>query len=147
METQTDKELVTIKYVKDLNLAEKATSPGKFDIGSASGGEEVNHTEQRKASEAARELAWKRHSSNVRDTEGLGRKGAKNCNVSVQCDIKIANIHYRQLQKHCIELRLENIKRVKRCEELEERIQKLLDEKNGIMGEFKKIQKQSFSAY
>ena len=46
----------------------------------------------------------------ARDTEGLGAKGLKNVNVATQCDIKIAAAHYRQLQKYCIDLRIENEK-------------------------------------
>ena len=83
----------------------------------------------------------------ARDTEGLGNKGIKNVNIAVQCDIKVAASHYRQLQRHAIDLRLENESLKKLELQMAERINRLINEKADVMNAFKKISTQSFTAY
>ena len=67
-----------------------------------------------------------------RDTLGLGHKGARNTNIGIQCDIKIAAGHYRQLQRQCIDMRLEKEKMIVRERELEDRINRLIEEKEKV---------------
>ena len=82
-----------------------------------------------------------------RDTLGLGNKGARNTNIGVQCDIKIAAGHYRQLQRQCIDMRLEKEKMIARERELEDRINRLIEEKEKLNTAYKKISKQSYTAH
>ena len=83
----------------------------------------------------------------ARDTLGLGYKGARNTNIGIQCDIKIAASHYRQLQRQCIDMRLEKEKMIVRERELEDRIKRLIEEKEKVNIAYKKITKQSYTAH
>lgn len=84
--TQTDKTLITLTFIKNLK-------PPEITAGSLAAVDE--DTQKRDSADTTGTIPdWLNY---ARDTEGLGNKGIRNVNVSVQCDIKVTVSGYRQL--------------------------------------------------
>ena len=113
--TQTSKSLITLTYVRDLQGAGATEEDEEEEETEKPTGTNLPTTPYSETAAGFKSSHWLNY---ARDTEGLGGKGNRMVNVSVQCDIKIAAAHYRQLQKHCIDLRIENERHMKQSHEL-----------------------------
>lgn len=122
---QTSKKLITLTYLRSLDLADTVTDA----LNQPKGGEEKETNED----------MYMRMATFARDTYNLGPKGIRNCSIAVQCDIKMTQASYRALQRQCIDLKAENEGNEKLIDELNERIDRILGEKKSLIADYKKI--------